>query len=238
LAARGRRRGAVPHPDPGFLQRPWQRHSDQICLNQLLPHFERESTQRRPQLIDLTARHVPPPRHQRHPCPGRKRLAHDLQLIIRRPAPPPLTPDQNLRPHPPDPQATTIRTSLRTQLRRSGSRAEGGPQRRLHFVVWHWRRALSSRRCGWAGSSRAGCRPPGSAIPSRSVASSSNTRGGSRVRWQRMLGSVQRGAQGETCVSTGMGHKPLISKNLALWSPFHYFLAWLWRRGLSSRWCG
>jgi hypothetical protein len=39
-----------------------------------------------------------------------------------------------------------------------------------------------SRGCGWAGSSRDGCHPPGSAILGRSVASSSNTRGGSRVR--------------------------------------------------------
>ena len=35
---------------------------------------------------------------------------------------------------------------------------------------------------GWSGSSRVGCHPPGSAIPGRSFASSSNTRGGSRVR--------------------------------------------------------
>ena len=35
---------------------------------------------------------------------------------------------------------------------------------------------------GWNGSPRVGCHPPGSAIPGRSVASSSNTRGGSRVR--------------------------------------------------------
>jgi hypothetical protein len=58
-----------------------------------------------------------------------------------------------------------------------------------HFVVWHWRRALSrrsqkaaSRGRGWDGSPRAGCHPPGSAIPGRNTASSSNTRGGSRVR--------------------------------------------------------
>jgi len=47
------------------------------------------------------------------------------------------------------------------------------------------------RGCRWAGSSRAGCHPPGPAILGRSVASASNTRGESRVRQQRMLGSVR-----------------------------------------------
>ena len=59
-----------------------------------------------------------------------------------------------------------------------------------HFVVWHWRRALSRRSqkatrlvdADGVGSSRVGCHPPGSVIPGRSFASSSNTRGGSRVR--------------------------------------------------------
>jgi len=40
---------------------------------------------------------------------------------------------------------------------------------------------------------------PGSAIPRRSNASSSNTRGGSQVRWRRSLGSV-RGALGTPCL--------------------------------------
>ena len=51
-----------------------------------------------------------------------------------------------------------------------------------YHVAWHWRRALSrrsrraaSRRRGWGGSPRVGCHPPGSAIPGRNTASSSNT---------------------------------------------------------------
>ena len=43
-------------------------------------------------------------------------------------------------------------------------------------------RRPTSRGRGWGGSPRVGCHPPGSAIPGRSIASSSNTRGGSRVR--------------------------------------------------------
>jgi hypothetical protein len=54
-----------------------------------------------------------------------------------------------------------------------------------YHVTWHRRRALSRRSQkgqvtwgGWGGSPRVGCHPPGSAIPGRNTASSSNTRGG------------------------------------------------------------
>ena len=59
----------------------------------------------------------------------------------------------------------------------------------VHYVTWHWKRALG--RCSQKGHvtwtrmeqiAAHGCRPPGSSTRIRSNASSSNTRGGSRVR--------------------------------------------------------
>ncbi len=41
-----------------------------------------------------------------------RRLAHDPELLLDRPAPPPLRPDRNLRPHRFAAQATSLTTSL------------------------------------------------------------------------------------------------------------------------------
>ena len=108
-----------------------------------------------------------------------------------------------------------------------------------HFVVWHWRRALSRRShkaaVSWVPMGRIAARW----LPSARISHPWPQRRFlvKYPRWEPSAfvadARICPGAQGETCVPTRMAFKSLILNNYDFWPPFRQFAACHCRRSLS-----